>query len=92
MADKRLKLKKGVLSVEGMHFYSYHGCSPEETLIGADYFVDVKIKSDYSSSIKEDELKNTFDYTTIYNLVKAEMNIPSKLIEHVAGRIANSLQ
>lgn len=92
MGKQELKLNCGVLSVEGMQFFAYHGCLPEETKIGTDYFVDVFIEADFSSSINEDELINTFDYTSIYNIVKREMKIPSKLIEHVAGRIANTLK
>ncbi|MBT8195326.1 MAG: dihydroneopterin aldolase [Bacteroidia bacterium] len=92
MAKSDLKLKSGVLSVQGIQFYAYHGCLPEETKIGSEYIVDVDVVGDFKTSVQEDELKNTFDYTTIYNLAKKEMDIPSKLIEHVAGRIANAIR
>ena len=92
MDNFNLKLNNGVLSVEGMAFYSYHGCLPEESKIGSKYFVDVEIEGDFSKTINQDELQNTFDYSTIYYVVKKEMEVPSKLIEHVAGRIANALK
>ena len=92
MDNAKLKLHNGVLSVEGMAFYAYHGCLPEENKIGTNYFVDVEIEGDFSKSINQDELQNTFDYSTIYSIVKKEMEEPSKLIEHVAGRIANALK
>ena len=92
MANPSIQLKKGVLCIEGMQFYSYHGCLPEETKIGTDYLVDVEIEGDFSACTKEDNLKNTFDYSIIYNVVKKEMSIPSKLIEHVCSRIADALK
>jgi len=92
MGKSKIELKSGVLSIEGMQFYAYHGCLPEETKIGTEYKVDVEIVGDFNASVNEDELKNTFDYTSIYNLVKKEMRIPSKLIEHVAGRIASAIK
>lgn len=92
MDSSNITLQNGVLTVEGMAFYAYHGCLAEETKIGTNYFVDVEIESDFSNSVNEDELQNTFDYTRIYYIVKKEMEIPSKLIEHVGGRIANALK
>ena len=34
---------------------------------------------------------DTIDYVTVYRLVKEQMSIRSKLIEHVAGRILEAL-
>ena len=33
----------GKVYVENIRVYAYHGCLPEETLIGSDYRVDVKV-------------------------------------------------
>ena len=38
-----------------------------------------------------DDVADTLNYAEVYNIVKQEMAIPSKLIEHVSGRIANRL-
>lgn len=74
-----------------MRLHAFHGCLEEEAVIGGNYIVDVKISTDFSDAEKTDKLKNTVDYVTVFNIVKKEMAIRSKLIEHVAGRIASGL-
>ena len=39
-----------------------------------------------------DELDDTINYAAVYAVVKEQMDIPSKLIEHVAGRILYALK
>ena len=36
-------------------------------------------------------LEDTVNYARIYDIVKAEMEIPSDLLEHVAGRIQRAI-
>lgn len=82
----------GIICVKGIRTYSYHGCLAEEAVIGANYVVDVKIKSDFTKSVKTDELADTVDYCLVHEIVKREMSVRSKLIEHVAQRIATALK
>jgi dihydroneopterin aldolase len=82
----------GVINVNGIRVYAYHGCLPEEAKIGGEYVVDVRVETDFSSAEKSDELTDTIDYCVIHDSVKAEMAIRSKLIEHVARRIGTSLR
>ena len=79
------------IHIEGIECYAYHGCLPEETIIGGRYLVDVSVEKDISKSIASDAIEDTVDYVMVNRIVTAEMQIPSKLIEHVAGRILNSL-
>lgn len=44
-----------------------------------------------SSAIESDELSDTVNYAEVYEVLKKEMDIPSKLLEHVVGRILNAL-
>jgi len=80
------------ISVEGIECYAYHGCLPEESVIGCRYSVDVYVYSDVSKSFQTDDLDDTVDYVMIYDTVKTEMAIPSKLIEHVTARILVKLE
>jgi 7,8-dihydroneopterin aldolase/epimerase/oxygenase len=78
--------------VNGIRVYAYHGCLPEEAKIGGEYVVDVVIDMDFSKAAANDELADTVDYCVVYDVVKAEMAIRSKLIEHVAQRILIALR
>lgn len=54
--------------------------------------VDLELEMDFSKAVESDELSDTADYVVLHNLVRREMAIRSKLIEHVAGRILKSLK
>ena len=79
---------KNTIKINGINIYAFHGCLDEEAKIGGHYTVDVEIETDYSKSFDTDDLNHTIDYCQVYDIVKQEMAIRSKLIEHVANRIA----
>lgn len=80
------------LSIRKIDCYSYHGCLPEEAIIGSRFRVDVDFRGDFSKAVSDDELSATIDYVEVHRIVRQQMEIRSKLIEHLAGRILNSLK
>ena len=81
----------GIIKVENIRIYAFHGCLIEEGKIGSDYRVDVKVKADLNKSSKTDELRDTVDYVHLNKIVKEEMAIRSALLEHVVERILNRI-
>lgn len=79
----------GIIKVENIRVYANHGCLKEETAIGSDYRVDIKVKADLQKSANSDALQDTVDYVLLNKIVVEEMAIPSALLEHVAKRIIN---
>ncbi len=77
--------------LKNLRFNAYHGVLPQERIVGAFYRVDLEVWFDYSQAMRTDDLADTIDYTGIYEVVKEQMGIPSKLLEHVANRIVVSL-
>ncbi|QNM85112.1 dihydroneopterin aldolase [Polaribacter pectinis] len=77
----------GIIKVNNIKLYAFHGCLDEEAKIGSEYRVDVAIKADLRKSAKTDELVDTVDYVHLNHIVKQEMAIRSKLLEEVAQRI-----
>ena len=84
--------KNNIIQIEGIECYAYHGCLEEETKIGGHFSVDVMLHLDITKAIATDELSETADYVVIHNIVREQMNIRSKLIERVAGRILQQLK
>jgi len=78
--------------LKGIRIYAYHGVLPQEREIGAYFTIDLKIETDFSNAIETDDLEGTISYADVYEIVKREMAIPSKLIEHVGGRIVKALR
>lgn len=81
----------GVIKVENIRVFAYHGCLKEETKIGSDYRVDLQVKADLQPSAKTDKLSDTVDYVFLNRIIKEEMEIPSHLLETVARRILNRI-
>lgn len=79
------------IAVEGMDFYAYHGCFKEETLIGTNFKIDIYLTVDTALAEARDDMDGTVNYVEVYNRVKAQVMIPSKLIEHVAARIRDAV-
>ena len=79
------------IRLEGMKFYAYHGVLPQENLVGANYYIDLKLKTDFSRAAETDELEGTVNYADIHAVVKEEMQITSQLLEHVCQRIARRI-
>lgn len=82
----------GLISIENMEFFAYHGCFSEEQIIGTRFIVDLFIEADTNEAEQTDKLSKTINYQEVYLLVKAQMAIKSKLLEHVGRRILNALQ
>ena len=81
----------GVIRIEDIRCFAYHGCMEEEAVVGTYFSVDVELKIDLSVSAKSDLLSDTIDYVAVSRIVQEEMAIRSRLIEHVAQRIINRL-
>ncbi len=77
----------GIIKVENIRVTAYHGCLKEETKIGSDYRVDLKVKADLQKSASSDKLEDTVDYVFLNKVVVEEMATSSALLEHVAQRI-----
>lgn len=75
-----------------MKFFAYHGVLPQEKIVGNHFVVNVKFTADVSKSFETDNVDDTVNYAAVYDLVKAEMSVPSDLIEHVAGRIFSKIK
>ncbi len=83
---------KHTIEVNGIKLYAFHGCMPEERRIGGHYIVDVKITTDFTAAANTDDLNKTIDYVVVNKIVREEMAVRSKLIEHVGQRIVNRIK
>lgn len=83
---------KSYILLENLKFHAFHGVMPQETLVGNEYTIDLKMAVELSSVFKSDDVADTINYAEVYAVIKKEMEIPSKLIEHVAYRILEALK
>jgi dihydroneopterin aldolase len=81
----------GKITVRNIRVYAHHGCLKEESIIGSDYLVTVEVFADLKKASVSDNLADTVDYVFINRVVKEEMRISSKLLEHVTKRILDRI-
>ncbi len=80
------------IHLEAIQLFAYHGCLPEEALIGSNYTIDVMMETDFTAAALADDLSQTIDYCVVFNIVKEEMAIRANLLENVAIRMVNRLK
>lgn len=77
--------------LKDVRFHAYHGVLKQEQMVGNDYLVNLVVNYDFTCAMETDELDETVSYADLFELVKEEMAIPSKLLEHVVGRIGKRI-
>lgn len=83
---------KSRIILEDVKIYAYHGVLPEENIIGTYYLVNAELETNLWKASETDALDDTVSYADINEIIHEEMKIPSKLLEHVAGRIINRIE
>ena len=81
----------GIIELEEMRFWARHGCLESERSKGNLFLVDFRGELDMRKAAGRDNLEDTVNYGLVYDLVKEEMDIPSDLLENVAGRIVRRI-
>ena len=87
-----MKLERSYITLKGLRFRAFHGVLPQERLTGGDFLVTVKVGYPLATAMASDDVADTVNYAALYDRVAQEMAKPSKLLEHVAGRIAKAIE
>jgi dihydroneopterin aldolase len=80
------------IALEGMRFYAFHGVYDAERILGGTYIVDVHIQAGVGKAVETDDLANTINYETVYQICRMEMDKPRQLIERVLSGIVEGIK
>ena len=80
------------IKLVGMSFYAHHGYYIHEQKRGNNYTVDVSVELNIDNAALDDDLHQTVNYEIIYRICNDIMELPCKLIETVAHRIAHEIK
>lgn len=86
-----MKITRSKIYIRSLRVHAFHGVLPQERVVGNDYVVDVSAEYDISRAVATDNVADTLNYADMCKAINDEMAIPSQLIEHVAGRVAERL-
>lgn len=81
----------GLVALRGLEFFAYHGYYDEEQKVGNKYSVDVTVKANLKTAAVQDELSQTVNYEQLYKIVTDNMQIRSRLLEHIGYEIIQSV-
>lgn len=80
------------IKLTNMVFFGFHGVNPEENTLGQRFAVSLSVWLDLSPAAANDDVESTVSYAGLYKVVRGEVEgQPSKLLEHLAGRILNKV-
>ena len=85
------RVPMGLIQIENMEFYAFHGHYREEQIVGNKFLVNLSIDSDMAVPAVTDNLKDAINYQRVYKLVKEEMEKKSRLLENIAKRILDTI-
>jgi dihydroneopterin aldolase len=86
------------IKIEGMEFRAAHGCYDAEQRVGGNFAVDVVLEVEdggtaagEGGAAEADDISRTVNYVEVYEAVRGEMAVPSRIIENVAHRILEAI-
>ncbi len=87
-----MRFDKGYILLRDLRFHAFHGVLPQERQVGGNFVVDLRVGYPLAQALDSDQVDDTLNYASLYELVSREMKQPSALLEHVAGRIAQAIE
>ena len=86
-----IKLETSTIELKDVRLYAFHGVLEQERRVGGDYSVSLRVHYNISKALKTDDVNDTLNYALLLDIIKKEMAEPSNLLEHVAGRIGQTV-
>lgn len=86
-----MKVQSCKVLLKDVKLFGYHGVLSQERVVGAYYYLNIAVETDFERAMETDELVGTLSYADIFEVVRREMSVPSQLLEHLAGRICRAI-
>ncbi len=74
-----------------MEFRAAHGCYDTEQRVGGNFVVDIVLDVEDDGAAAADEVTRTVTYVEVYETVREQMALPSRIIENAAHRILEAV-
>ena len=84
-------VKESFIFLRNVRFYAFHGVMAQERQVGGEFLLSLKVGYPLDKAMESDRVEDTLNYAELYELARQEMAIPSKTLEHVAGRIVKAI-
>jgi dihydroneopterin aldolase len=78
------------VSLRGVRFFAHHGLHDEEGSLGNEFEVDLAVSSQPAIPVIH-HIQETVNYAVLFDMVKAQMGRPRRLLETLAMEIAEEV-
>ncbi|MDE5814736.1 MAG: dihydroneopterin aldolase [Alistipes sp.] len=79
------------IELDRMEFRALHGCYELERKVGNRFTVDLSVTAELGRVAEEDSVEQAVNYLTVYEVVRAQMQVTQRTIERVATNIIDAL-
>ncbi len=79
------------ITIDRQKVFACHGVLPQESVVGANYYVSVRLEMEDNAALLTDNVDDTVSYADISRIITEEMAVRSRLLEHVANRIKDRI-
>ena len=86
-----MKLSESSIFLNDVRLYAYHGVLEQERRVGGEYSVSLRVHYNIYKAMESDDVSDTLNYAELNRIIEREMQMPSCLLEHVAGRIGGRI-
>ena len=86
-----MKISDSCIYLQDLRFHAFHGVMEQEKTVGNDYIVNVKLNVNVQKAATSDNVSDTINYASVYDIISKAMSERSHLIEHVAYKIGEKL-
>ena len=86
-----MTVKESYIHLHNLRFHAYHGVLAQERKTGGEFVVNVRVAYPLRQAMQTDNVDDTLNYAELIEIINKDMQTPSSLLEHVAGRIGESI-
>lgn len=87
-----IRCADSVVFLRDIRLYAFHGVMEQERRVGGWFVVNLRVHYyNIKKACETDDVDDTLNYAILLDIVRQEMCQPSCLLEHVAGRIGQSV-
>ena len=86
-----MTLNHSTIYIRRLRLYAFHGVAEQEQRVGAQFEVSLRVHYNIKRAAESDNLADTLSYASLCETIRKQMAQPSRLLEHVAGRIAQAI-
>lgn len=83
---------EATIRIDTLRLFAHHGVSEQERRVGNHFTVSAELRYDATEACRSDDISSALNYGEVIDTIRAEMKIPSRLLEHAAGRICYALR